>query len=413
MLKVVHLQYFVSTQGNAPFRLHDAMRKSGLNSTMMVFNTPRPATGIFYRFGGVSKLIKLYLYGMLHKVVRARIKENKNLFSFPFFIGNKVHKHPLVANSDVIYLHWINGGFLTLANIEQLIKLRKPIIFFMHDMWPITGGCHHSFGCIGYQSDCGNCPMFGGGREKTYASVEFARKKKVFSAKNLYFVSPSNWLAKCASQSGLCTNKEISRIPNLINENVFKPSDKMVARNILNIPSGVKVISFGCVGGVNNPIKGWGYLKDALKLVSKLREDLVIEVLVFGSDYDAVVESEIPYHVRFLGPINDEISMVVVNNAADVFVSPSIAESFGMTAMENIMCGTPVVVFDNGGTVDFVKHKVNGYLAEYKSTEDFAAGIIYCLENDMEMLLAPEFCSSNIINEHRHVISKLLDLSRA
>lgn len=403
MTKVVHLQSYVSLQGNAPFRLHNAMLDAGMDSSMIVFNTPKPGTKRFYRFGGVNRILKTFIYGLLQKMVRRKIRTNPNLFSFPYIVGNDVSGHPLIADADVIYLHWINGGFLSLRNLKKILALGKPVVFFMHDMWPITGGCHHSFDCVGYKSDCSHCPMFEGNKKRTYASIGMDGKKNTYSAGNLHFVSPSTWLQRCAAQSAAVSNKSIFCIPNVISEKVFKKVDKAVARQILGIEQSAHVISFGCVAGVNNPIKGWQYFESALKKIKTIEPELNITVLIFGSEFNQEIAASLPYNVQFLGQVNDEISMVVINNAADVFVSPSLAESFGMTAMENVMCGTPVVAFNNGGTVDFIKHKTNGYLADYQSANDLAEGIIFCLKNIMSMVLSSEFSTASIINNHRQL----------
>lgn len=384
------------------------MLGSGFESTMLVYNTPRPAGERFFRYGGLKRLVKLQGYSFLQKIVRKKIRKNKNLFSFPFLIGTDVSRHPMVMAADVIYLHWINGGFLSLGNLRQLASLGKPIVVFMHDMWAITGGCHHSFECEGYKSVCEYCPMYGGRAKSTYASFEFRKKRDLFSRfDNFHFVAPSEWLADCARESSVISKRRIYCIPNVVNEAVFKPFDKNVAKRILNIDPEVKTISFGCVAGVNNPIKGWDFLKQALAKIRLEQPDLKIQILIFGSERESGVEESVPYPVRFLGQINDEASMVVLDNATDLFVSPSLAESFGMTAMENIMCGTPVVVFRVGGSVDFVKHKANGYLANYRSADDLAEGIVYCLRNQLPNLLDERFRTGEIIRMHEALISEM------
>ena len=65
--------------------------------------------------------------------------------------------HPLVKDADIIHLHWINQGFLSLKDIEELVKLNKPIVWTMHDMWPCTGICHHARDCEKFQMICESC----------------------------------------------------------------------------------------------------------------------------------------------------------------------------------------------------------------------------------------------------------------
>ena len=408
MLKIIHLQAVLPSYGNAPYRLHDAMLKNGIDSSMLAFNTPRVHTKNFYRFSGPKKLLKIKLYEILQKYIASQKKPNTHLFSYPFIIGNNVSNHPMIVNADVIYLHWINSGFLSLKNIRQILELGKPVVFFMHDMWTITGGCHYSFDCEGYKSTCEFCPLFKKDEKHTYASKEFKEKQALFSEfDNIYFIAPSKWSAECAKQSSLLINKPIVHIPNIIDEQLFKPFNKKIAKKILNINPEVKTIAFGCAAGIGNTIKGWSYLEKALNKIYLENKELPIEILIFGSEYDQATADALPYPVKFLGQLNDEISMVILDNATDLFVSPSLAESFGMTSLENIMCGTPVVVFNNGGTIDFVEHKINGYLAEYKSSDDLAAGIVFCLENELPIPAPEHFYVKKSIQKHLDFIKAI------
>ena len=93
-------------------------------------------------------------------------------FSYPI-LGTKISNIEEIKNADIIYLHWVLGGFLNLENIEQLAKLGKPVIFIMHDMWTITGGCHHSFTCEKYKSKCGDCQMFPGNKKNDLSAKLF------------------------------------------------------------------------------------------------------------------------------------------------------------------------------------------------------------------------------------------------
>jgi glycosyltransferase involved in cell wall biosynthesis len=331
------------------------------------------------------------------------------LFSYPRFIGNNVTKNNWVREADVIYIHWILGGFFNFKNIRQVLEMGKPVIFFMHDMWTITGGCHHSLGCEGYKTDSTFCPIFKGDKKYTLASREFKIKKELFKDfSNISFVSPSNWLANCASQSGLTGNKKVEIIPNIINEEVFKPVDKQVARKLLNLDSELFTISFGAVAGTTNIFKGWSYLEEALQQIHTSYPDLQLNIIIFGSNYDQGTVDALPYPVRFLGEINDETTMVILNNASDLFISPTLAENFGQTLLENVMCGTPVVAFNVGGNADIIEHKVNGYLAEYKSSEDLAAGIVYCISNKLAFEPPDHYFKKLSVEKHVELMGKML-----
>lgn len=383
-------------------RLHEAMLSFGVDSRMIVFNTVRNPKARFYKYAGIKKAIRIRLYTFFHKnFVDPKKKRDTYLFSYPRYVGNDVTNNKWVREADIIYVHWILDGFLSFKNIRQLLKLGKPVIFFMHDMWTITGGCHHSLGCDGYKTNCTFCPIFKYDKRYTLASTEFKIKKELFQGfDNLCFVSPSTWLANCARESGLTRDKKIYTIPNIIDEQVFKPFDKRLARGILNMEKDVFTISFGCVAGTTNIFKGWIYLEQALQLIFKRYPDLKLKILIFGSDPDQTTVDALPYPVRFFGEINDETTMVILNNASDLFISPTLAENFGQTLLENVMCGTPVVAFNVGGNSDIIEHKVNGYLAEYKSSEDLAAGIVYCISNKLTFDRPRQYFKKFSIQKH-------------
>lgn len=404
-MRVVHLQYLVAVKGNAPLRLHNAMREAGIDSCLCVFNTQMAGSRTLIRFGGFRRHIKTLIYGLIHGFIRRNISENPGLYSFPFGVGNNVTSIPEIKEADVIYLHWVNGGFLSLSNIAQILEMGKPVFFFMHDMWPFTGGCHHSFSCNAYTSGCRECPMFAGPESWIYPRLVMRRKGGVYANSNLRFIAPSSWMKDRAERSSVLKEKQVFRVPNFIDNKIFKKTEKEVARNILAIPKSTRmVISFGCVAGFRSPIKGWKLFVEALQRIHRQEPLRAIEVMIFGSGESEEVRSELPYPVRFMGEVGDEVTMALIDSASDVFVSPSLAESFGMTVLENILCGTPVVTFNNGGVTDFVIHKVNGYLADYMSVEDLANGILYCLDNSLSMLVNQEFLSGQVIDQHRKLI---------
>jgi len=345
-MKVLHIQTSLGNSGNAAYRLHTAMLKNGVDSMMLMLDSVRVNSKIA-KYSGFKKFVKQNINRYIFQYYSKKLKKNEYLFTYPCYLGTDIAKNPLVISSDVIYLHWIVGGFLTLGNIRALAKLGKPIVFFMHDMWTFTGGCHHSFDCKGYENGCFNCPMFKKQKRRTIASIEFKAKKKLFDQfENFYFASPSKWLDTCSSNAKILSNHIHTYIPNIVDETIFKPISKEIAKQILNIPTGPTILTFGSVAGTNNPFKGWEYLKEALNLINPNNNILI---LIYGNEYDFEIEKSINFPVLFLGKINDETTMAIVNSASDIYVSPSLAESFGLSFLENIFCNTPVVGFNVWG----------------------------------------------------------------
>jgi len=130
-------------------------------------------------------------------------------------------------------------------------------------------------------------------------------------------------------------------------------------------------------------------------------------ILIFGSGYNKQIEDSMPFKIRFMGFLKDEYSTSLVYNAADVFITPSLADNLPTTVLESLSCGTPVVGFDVGGIPDMIKHKWNGYLAKYGDAEDISNGIRFCLQNNIKGQLLPDFEKGTIIKKHLELMNTI------
>jgi glycosyltransferase involved in cell wall biosynthesis len=312
-------------------------------------------------------------------------------------IGINIHNHPLIQQSDIIHLHWINFGFLSLNSIEKLVKTRKPIVWTLHDMWAFTGGCHYSRDCTNYKRNCGKCEQFLKNPSRDDLSHQvWERKKKIFSKANLTIVTCSEWLAQKARESSLLKDKTIISIPNPIDIDVFRPIEKNVARANFKLSPDKKYILFGAVK-ISDERKGFVYFAEALSMldihlsnieqsnIENRKED--IEIIIFGQAQASDFE-RFPFKVNILGKLSDLETIATAYSASTVFVSPSIEDNLPNTIMESMACGTPVVGFNIGGIPEMIGHKKTGYLAQYKSAEDLAKGIYWTLfESDYQKLV--------------------------
>jgi glycosyltransferase involved in cell wall biosynthesis len=407
MIKVVQIQFSTKSGGSSALRLQKAFLDAGIDSNIISMQRDRfPKENIKY-LRIRSKLISRFDNKVQFYLTRNKLKE-LGLFSYPI-LGTDISKMEELKDADYIYVHWALNGFLNLRAFEKLAKLNKPIIFVMHDMWPITGGCHYSFECEKYIQGCMECPMFIKIKKNDFAKKGFENKVKFYSKyNNLFFVSPSKWLYDCAKQAVLTRDKPIFYIPNVLDSNVFKPIDKKIAKQILNIGCEETVIAFGAVS-VKTLRKGWAYLQKALEILHFNKDLKNITVLIFGSG-NKEIEDAVPYKTKFMGYLRDEYSLALAYNAADVFIVPSVADNQPTTVQESLSCGTPVVGFEVGGVPDMIKHKENGYLAKYKDAEDVAEGIKYCLQKKLRGYMLPVFKSSETIKQHIHLFEHINSL---
>ena len=302
--------------------------------------------------------------------------------------GTDITKQPVVAGADLLHLHWTNFGYLSIDNLRQLLETDKPIVWTLHDMWTFTGGCHYAGECDHFLNHCGNCWMLRDADDHDISDTGWQRKAEMYTAaNNIVFVTCSHWLAEVARTSSLLKGFRIETIPNPIDTVIFSARDKLAARKKWNIDPQSKIILFGAAN-IMDRRKGISYLVEALNILKlKYPGNGDIEIVLFGKNKSFDV-NQLPFKVYELHMINSEQDIAEVYSLADVFVSPTIEDNLPNTIMEALACETPVVAFNTGGVPDMVEHKRNGYLAEFKSAEDFAAGINYILNSDKKDELA-------------------------
>jgi glycosyltransferase involved in cell wall biosynthesis len=410
MTKVVHIQTGLPASGNVAYKLHQAFLKYDFESTLIVFESKIDSSPLIDVMPEYQKRISAHIYYFYHNRIKKSLKPGSYLFSNPTTCGFDLSNHEKVVNADIIYIHWAIGGFLSLKSIQKLVKTGKPVVFYLHDMWPITGGCHHSFDCMNFSIGCHFCPLFIKEKQVSYASKQLEFKKKMAeNYSNIFFIAPSFWMMDNAKNSQAVLYRKVFHIPHFIDSSIYKPIDKSCAKKLFNLPQNKKIIGFGSVSPLQNPFKGGKYLREALGIISKRYSKNDTVLLIFGSPGSGKV-LDYPFETFFAGRLNDHASLSMIYNAMDVFVTPSLAESFGMTALESIACGTPVVCFDVGGLKDIIQHKKNGYRAVYKDSNDLANGIIHCLHNNMNILFPEEFEEEYCIKLHKHTAEEILNL---
>ena len=171
--------------------------------------------------------------------------------------------------ADVIHLHWINQGMLSLQTIRKILHSGKPVVWTMHDMWPVTGICHHANTCEKYKTKCHHCPLLQLGGKKDLSQHVFQEKAKCYTGANLTLVGCSRWIAHRAEQSALTKG------------------DKKEARKRCHLPEDKKLLLFGSVK-ISNKQKGIDYLIEACKLLKENHPDWSkdLGVVVFGQEAD-------------------------------------------------------------------------------------------------------------------------------
>ena len=294
--------------------------------------------------------------------------------------GTDITRLPEFKEADIIHLHWINQGMLSLKGIRKIVQSGKPVVWTMHDIWPATAICHLTLGCNNYRQQCGQCKYLPGHGSAGDLSAAVWRKKRAMQAdSSLYYVACSRWLEGEAKKSALLQGLKVTSIPNPIDLRVFHPTDRAEARRQLQLPADRRLILF-VSQRVTNPNKGMDYLVEACRLMADQHPESVqaTGVVILGGHAEEVA-GELPFEAFPLGYVNDERRIVQVYNAADVFVLPSLSENLPNTIMEAMACGVPCVGFNVGGIPEEIDHKKNGYVANYRDAADLAAGLHWVL----------------------------------
>jgi len=412
-LKILHLSTYDYDAGasRAAYRLHRSLLESGFSSRMLVYDKFSCDATVIGPENKYERGINL-LRPQLDRLPLVLYPQRKGTWSTSLF-PNRIEKKVALEDPDLIHLHWVGFGFLPL---NALARLRKPILWTMHDMWPFTGGCHYAGDCVHYRDRCGCCPLLGS--KFSYDITRIIVQKKISHWRDLKLVavSPSRWLADLARSSSVLSPYHVEVIPNLLDFDIYKPLERRVARQILNLPDNRKIVLFVAINARHEPRKGYEQLKQGLKILAETTRERNLMLLVVGTG-EPEQGGEFPFETRYLGRLHDDYGMALAYSAADVFVAPSAQDNLPNTIMEALACGTPCVAFNVGGIPDMVSHMQNGYLAEDFDPADLAKGIeLLVSDDDMNKWFSQEarrsvvdrFAPQSIICQYTNLYEELL-----
>ncbi|MDO5523584.1 MAG: glycosyltransferase family 4 protein, partial [Bacteroidia bacterium] len=365
----------------AAFRLMNALNATGANAKMLVRDKFSDNENVIQIGSNIQN--KRNFYWERGQIFLHNRLSKKNLFDISIAnTGVSVTQHPEFKKADVIHLHWINQGMLSLHEIEKILTSGKKVVWTMHDMWPFTGICHHAGPCTHFHQSCGNCPYLKATSNNDLSRKIFLQKQSVYAQGKINFVACSQWLGELAGKSPLTKGHNVVSIPNPIDTQRYLPKNKTAAKKEFDLPAGTKVVLFAAVKA-SDKRKGTDYLIEASRL---LQNKQVLFLIAGTSGGEIAGQLSVPcVNAGFVSPAK----MPDLYNAADVFVTPSLQENLPNTIMEAMACGTPCVGFNIGGIPEMITHRKNGYVAEYKNTKDLADGLLWTLfKADYEALAA-------------------------
>jgi glycosyltransferase involved in cell wall biosynthesis len=360
----------------AAYRLHQGLRKSNVNSNMLVqykyvdekhvLGPQRLSSRLLAKVKPYIDIVPVHLY-----------PQRQDLTFYPQWAPDYIQRKVKQMQPDILNLHWVCGGLL---KIETLAKLNLPLVWTLHDMWPFTGGCHYSQECQRYTISCGSCPQLRSNKEKDLSRWVWQRKLNAWKNISFLIVTPSHWLAECSRKSALFRNQRVEVIPNGLDLQRYKPFNKSLVREWLNLPQDKLIVMFASNMATSDRRKGFHLLQPALKSLGHSGWSDKVELLVMGAG-EPSPPMDLGLKAHYLGTLKEDITMALYYAAADVFVAPSLEDNLPNTVLEALACGTPCVAFNIGGMPDLIDHQQNGYLAQAFEIEDLAQGIAWVLQD--------------------------------
>jgi glycosyltransferase involved in cell wall biosynthesis len=381
-MNILHLSTNdVGGAGKAAYRLHRNLLALGLNSEMMVM-TRNTRNSDVISFWGRWSFLK-FRSDVAKYFLKLRTDPK---YYFQNHSSSSVKKvtdlyGKLPFRPDIIVAHWISN-FVTIENLYQLsLCAGVPVVWYLMDMAPLTGGCHYAWDCRGYMNQCGKCPALYSDEQYDLSYKNWQKKRDFTQKMHLIVVSATGWLTRQAKKATVFNGKRIEQIMLGVDAETFKSVPRDVARTKLKLPLEQKIVFFGAQS-LKEKRKGTFYVIEALKSLKKqLGTDKNRTLIVTAGNISGIGSFLINnFQHKHLGFLASDRMLAKAYQAADVFVCSSIEDSGPMMINESIMCGTPVVSFEMGVALDLVHTGKTGYRAELQNSVDLAKGIKYVLD---------------------------------
>ena len=389
------------------YRLMKALRAMGVDASMLVSH--KAGNDPHVHMAGMS-LRRKYTFLAEHlRIFTANGFNRDDLFKASIATdGLPLSRHPLVKEADGVIINWVNQGMLSLREIGR-IAAAVPTVWTMHDMWNLTGVCHHAGECLAYRAPagCADCPLMHGRAGKHDLSARtFSRKKDLYASVDIQFVAVSTWLRKLAEKSSLMAGCRVSVIPNAFPIEDFYTSPRMASAPF-GLPEDKKLIVMGAAR-LDDPVKGLPY---AIEALNRLRRDDAM-VVFFGAVRDPHAFDSLHFPYRHIGPVSEAELLRELYARATVVMSTSLYETLPGTLIEGQAAGCTPVSFDRGGQADIIDSSSAGYLVPAYDTEAFASALDSALDNPLDRTslhnsVEKKFSATAVAEKYKAYFSKL------
>lgn len=294
-----------------------------------------------------------------------------------------IHRHIRISSilnsinnfkPDIVHVHNFHQQMEGDGHLLAKIAKRYPVVWTLHDMWALTGGCAHAFDCKKYLQGCSDpCPRRGKGPliRDLNISDEWKRKRKAFKlyGRRICLVCPSQWLATLAREA-VGDMVRVEQVSNGIDMKTFTPIDQSASRKVLCLPHDRHIVMTGAFN-LKDEEKGSDKLLSAINALAALQPFLLtVGKSKLGHNYTETME---------MGYIKDLRLLAICYSSADVFVLPSLAENQPLVLLEAMACGTPCISFDVGGCKEIVENGRTGFVVPAHDTDALTKAINHFL----------------------------------
>ena len=270
---------------------------------------------------------------------------------------------------DLVHLHWVGSNALSLREIKDI---PVPVVWTLHDSWPFAGADHHPL----YPRDMRFVTGYQRNNRVHSSRVDIDgwvwRRKFATWKRRFHLVAPSRWMAEQAQRSKLMGNQPTVTIPNPVDIEALTSCAGDDTRSALEIGSEEFVIVTAGIGGTNIDSKGWPLLRDALQTLTNT--GISVHLLIIGQSEEP---PDLPRGVKCTatGLLDGSAEVGRAMSAADVFITASTIESFGLTAAEASALGLPVIAPNTSGLTDVVVEGETGWLFDPESVDSLVLSI--------------------------------------
>ena len=386
-MKILNIStYDYGGAGSAVLRINEVLINLNHTSKVVVFNKKSKDQNVIQLTNGNPNLLLKKIYRKIHhdfqKLLTFKFIEKYNFFNYseesryikPTLILKKLDYTP-----EVIIIHYTSHfiNFKAIYDLQQLTKAK--VIFNMLDTAFLTGGCHYSWNCLGYQNKCSDCSALI--IQKNMAMKNHAFKKYFLNKMHsVQLVASSSWAINQAKMSSLFKNLEKSLIYYPLDETFFKPRNKKLIRENLNIPIDNKVIFLGA-HQISDPRKGIDFALKSLALLYSDLSESEREKIAIVTAGNKDLNSLINFQCFHFGIVSSDV-LAELYSSSDIFLCPSVEDNGPMMINEAVLSGCAIVSFNVGVSQDFVSSE-NGYLAENFNEHDLFLGLKKVLNSDM------------------------------